>query len=345
MPEEQKTTATSSPARRNAALDFTKGALVLIMVLYHWINYFQGPHDNRYLRFLTPSFICISGFLISHIYLSKYGIMNPRLPMRLITRGLKILGVFLLLNVIMIFLAGGPGNGRLLLSDLTASNLVAVFVTGNILIPGLGKGVAFYILVPISYLLMLSAVLLIVNRIYKYIFHLTFAFFLLSILILRWNGLESSNLEMLAIGLLGVLFGYIPIEKINAFVRHPYFLGLAYVCYVGAITMWNVIYPLQVIGVCLSLMILYLLGDQGGEAGRLRSRVILLGNYSLFGYIAQIAILQLLRRGLVHLNPRAAVLGLSFFLAFVLTIITVEAVDYARTGSITVDRLYKAVFA
>src|SRR6267154_2261480 len=83
---------TANKTNRNPALDFTKGALVLIMVLYHWINYFYGPHDNRYLRFLTPSFICITGFLISNIYLSKYDISDPRLPKRLFQRGAKILG-------------------------------------------------------------------------------------------------------------------------------------------------------------------------------------------------------------------------------------------------------------
>jgi uncharacterized membrane protein len=81
---------TSSKANRILALDFTKGALVLIMVLYHWINYFNGPSDNRYLRFLTPSFIFITGFLISNVYLTKYGILDPQLPKRLIQRGVKI---------------------------------------------------------------------------------------------------------------------------------------------------------------------------------------------------------------------------------------------------------------
>ncbi len=337
--------APNNKAQRIPALDYVKGALVLIMVLYHWLNYFEGPHDSRYLRFLTPSFICITGFMISHIYLSKYGTANPRLPMRLITRGLKLLGVFILLNLILVFLASGSGNGRLFLSNMTASNLIAVFLTGNVFVPGLGKGVAFYILVPIGYLLLLSAVLVIAYRFYKYSFHVTCAVFLLGVLTLGVLGKESATLEMLAIGLLGVLFGFIPIEKINAFVRHPYSLALAYLGYLGAITLWNVIYPLQVIGVCLSLMILYLMGEQSGEAGWLRSRVLLLGKYSLFGYIAQIAILQLLRRSLVHVSPRAAVLVFSFVLAFALTQVAVEVVDFARKGSPTVDTMYKAVFA
>src|SRR6185295_1822787 len=63
--------ATERPGR-NPALDFTKGALVLIMVLYHWLNYFVSADGfgYRYLRFITPSFIVITGFLVSHIYLS-----------------------------------------------------------------------------------------------------------------------------------------------------------------------------------------------------------------------------------------------------------------------------------
>src|SRR5207302_5956026 len=56
--------ATASKTHRLPALDFTKGALVLFMVLYHWLNYFVSTEGDfyRYLRFLTPSFI----FIIEH---------------------------------------------------------------------------------------------------------------------------------------------------------------------------------------------------------------------------------------------------------------------------------------
>ncbi|HEY1462593.1 MAG TPA: hypothetical protein VGF44_04170, partial [Terriglobales bacterium] len=52
-------------AVRNPALDFTKGFLVLLMVVYHWFNYFVGPQAGvyKYIRFLTPSFIFITGFI------------------------------------------------------------------------------------------------------------------------------------------------------------------------------------------------------------------------------------------------------------------------------------------
>src|SRR6266404_6713536 len=103
----QTMTIPGAKPARIPALDFTKGALVLIMVLYHWINYFLGPHDIRYLRFLTPSFIFISGFIVSNVYIFKYGISDAQLPKRLIQRGLKILGVFLLLNLLRNFIAPG----------------------------------------------------------------------------------------------------------------------------------------------------------------------------------------------------------------------------------------------
>src|SRR5207302_4152039 len=188
-------------------------------------------------------------------------------------------------------------------------------------------------------------VLLIACRFYKYAFDVVFMFFLLCVLLLDLNGLESANLDLLTIGLLGVIIGHVPIEKINNVVRHPYTLVSAYLCYTGAITIWDVVYPLQVVGVCLSLLLIYLVGAKNGEPGRMRRHIILLGKYSLFGYIAQIAVLQLIFRGLRHINLEAGALGISFFGAFALTVLAVEAIDRVRAKSTTVDGLYKAVFA
>src|SRR5262245_13312773 len=98
--------AAAGATQRIAALDFTKGALVLFMVLYHWLNYFVASQGEfyRYLRFLTPSFIFITGFLISNVYLSRYRISDPRLPRRLVQRGLKTLAIFIILNILIGFL-------------------------------------------------------------------------------------------------------------------------------------------------------------------------------------------------------------------------------------------------
>jgi len=341
------TVRTETEPGRISALDFTKGALVLIMVLYHWLDYFYGAHDSRYLRFLTPSFIFITGFLISNVYLSKYGVGDARLPLRLILRGMKILAVFIALNamIILMLMFAGSGGGRLMLAQLTFGGLLNILLAGNVVVTGAGKVVAFYILVPISYLLLLSAPLTMMCRWYKYTFQVACVCFLLGVLAFRLNGIESSNLELLAIGLLGVVVGYLPLSKISSFISRPYALAAAYLCYLVAITLWNVIYPLQIVGVCLSLMILYFLGTRGDDKGKVRGRIVLLGKYSLFGYIAQIAILQALRRGFLHIDLGPVVLEISFVLAVVLTLLSVEGVDRARARSTVVDACYRFVFA
>jgi peptidoglycan/LPS O-acetylase OafA/YrhL len=337
--------ASSPKAPRIPALDFTKGALVLIMVLYHWMNYFLtlGWTYYRYLHFLTPSFIFITGFMISNVYLSKYAAADPRLPRRLFTRGLKLMAIFVVLNLARTFVVSALGTAVIDRNPLDPTNIFTILVSGNLPVSG-GKLVSFSILVSISYLLMLSGVLMLAFRFYRYTFHLVCALLLLSILILRLTGAQSFNLEFITIGMLGVVTGFTPITAINGLVRHPYALAFSYFLYTIAITIWNVPFPLLIVGVCLSLMVIYLIGASGSESGTVRSEVILLGKYSLFGYISQIAILQILSAGLRH-NLGVAALGISFFAAFALTIVSVEVVNRARARAASVDRLYKAVFA
>lgn len=340
------TTKSSSKTQRIPALDFTKGVLVLIMVLYHWINYFIGPQwpYYQYLRFLTPSFIFISGFMISSIYLSKYNAVDPRLPRRLFTRGLKLMAVFLVLNIVRGCVIPILGAHEPWTNPLTPRNIFTIFVSGNSPVSG-DKLAAFPILVPISYLLMLSGALMFPYRFQKYTFHFVCMFLLLSILMLQLVGAKSPNLECIAIGMLGVLAGFISMDRINRVVRHRLKLIFAYLCYTITIAIWNDPFPLLIAGVSLSLMVIYSIGKIGDEYGTLRSEVTLLGKYSLLGYISQIAILQILSAMFRHVHLGNSVLGISFVLAFFLTVVTVEIVDRARMRVGPIDRLYKAVFA
>ncbi len=325
-------------AQRIPALDMTKGVLVLFMVLYHWLNYFVGPyrHIYRYLRFLPPSFIFITGFLISNIYFSKYGIADPRLPKRLVSRGLKTLGIFTILNVLISVLFTGL--------HVSVTSVVAAYVTGNVELVGFGKVASFYILVPISYLLLLSAGLLIICRRYAYTFHVVCLLFVLSILVLKLNGLSSGALELVTIGLLGITTGYVSLDRINRIMGHSFLLFAVYLCYLGAITVWDPKYPVQVLGVYLTVMLIYVLSTNHGGSSPVPRGLVLLGRYSLFGYIAQIAMLQLLHRGLRQHQLGPVALGGTLFAAVLLTIMAVAALDRARTESTTVDGLYKAVF-
>ena len=326
---------------RNPALDFTKGALVLLMVLYHWINYFVSPQGSvyTYLRFITPSFIFIAGFLVAHVYPVKYGWGNPAAAKRLVIRGLKLLALFTILNVIanMAFATSHKGTMPGLESFLR--NATSIYLSGN------GRA-SFGVLVPISYLLLLSAGILLAGEASKYSVHILCAALFLSLALLNVYNLSSANLELIAVGLLGMVLGLYPLERVNRWIGHPYVLMSLYVGYVYAVTLWDVVYVLQVIGVCLSVMLIYIAGTKGVSWSKTTRQINLLGKYSLFGYVAQIGLLELLHRGLPHLHLGIlSVWIISFIGAFALTIIMVKMLDWIREKSHTVDILYRFTFS
>ena len=333
--------AASGTSSRIPALDFTKGVLVGFMVLYHWLNYFVGAESNvyRYLRFLTPSFIFITGFLISHVHANKYGAANPKLSARLFWRGLKIIAVFVGLNVLIGLLFPDYSVRNIFAGHSLLSSLKDVFVSGNALY-GARKTTAFTILVPIGYLLVVSAGL---ARLKWNGFYVAGTAVLLCTIFLAL-GVQSVNLELVMIGLLGVMSGHIP-NVLTTIREHPLLIALSYGAYIAAITILDVSLPLRVIGVCLSLMLIYVIGAAGGDTGRFQRWLLVLGKYSLFAYVSQIAILQLLHRGLAHSNLGVGGLVASLLAAFALTIISAEVVDLARPKSKVVDKFYKAVFA
>ena len=331
---------------RIAALDFTKGALVLFMVLYHWLNYFVAPQGDfyRYIRFVSPSFIFITGFLISNVYFSKYKMTNPQLPKRLALRGLKILGIFVALNLAIALLFSRSYDGQI--TFLSSEALRAVFVAGNTEMVGSGKAAAFYILVPIGYLLLLSAGLTVGARHFRYIFHVACIAGLAGVFVLWRNFEHSGNLEMITIGLLGVVAGDRPLQVIKKIASHRFIFLIAYVCYVAAIIAFNVVYPLLIVGVFLSLMFFFMLGELF-KTGAVSDHIVLLGKYSLFAYVSQIAILQFMHRGLRYadVSSNAAVVLASFVTAFVLTSLSVVVMQWMRTRASIIDRGYKAIFA
>lgn len=350
-PQSHDTPRTTNPAHagRISALDFTKGALVFFMVIYHWINYFIGiqwPY-YRYLRFLTPSFIFIAGFIVSNIYLRKYEVSDPRLANRLLIRGSKLLAVFISLNAARNLLLPILFSHIALPNLLEYPNLRAIFLTGDFT----SKVVSFSILVPIAYLLMLSGVILALARLLRassrscgYIALAIAACLFIGIIMVDLRGSKAPLLEVVAVGMLGILAGFRPISAINRTVRRPFWLIVGYVFYIIAITIWDVPYPLEVVGTCLSVIIIYLVGTVDRPSW-VRNEVILLGKYSLWGYVSQIAILQILAAVFRHANVGRATPIVSFLAALALTVAAVEAVHWARAKTGTMDWLYRTVFA
>ncbi len=336
LPDTPKTTD------RNLVLDFTKGVLVLCMVLYHSMNYFmenRGGDLLKYLRFLPPSFIFITGFLVSNIYFAKYDVRDLKLHKRLAVRGLKLLAIFTLLNLVTCLMLSHNYNGRTMGIKLFFQNIPAIYLTGN------GRVAVFEVLLPISYLLIVSGGLLIGCHWNRWFMLYLFGALFVGQWLLERAGYTSANLSLFIIGLLGMVWGLTHMERINAWAGHTLLVLAAYAVYVGIITFWTENYLIQCCGVCLTLLLIYALGLKWGMRGHLQKTIILLGRYSLIGYIAQIAVLQIIHRILHHIGLPAGQFAIAFVTALALTVFTVWLLDRSRMRSNITDRLYRTAFA
>jgi len=277
--------------------------------------------------------------VIANVYPAKYGWGNLQASERLISRGLKILTLFTLLNLIANVMFASNYKGAMPGIGGFIRDAPSIYLSGN-------ARASFWVLVPISYLLLLSAGVFLAGRASKYSVHLLCASSFLCVAVLNLYDRSSPILEMVAIGLLGMVFGLCPIETINRWADHPYMIFGLNVGYIFAITMWGVVYFLQVVGVCLSVMLIYLVGMKIVAWDRIHHPINLLGKYSLFGYVAQIGLLQLLHRALPYAQLEVVeVWIISFVGAFVLTFVMVNVLDCLRAKSGTMDRLYRVTLS
>ena len=329
--------AVSRTSRRIVALDFTKGALVLIMVLYHWLNYFVIGHDGiyKFLRFLPTSFTFITGFLISQVYLAKYEQGGLQVSKRLLLRGVKLLGIAAFLNLAPAMTRTNALHTRA--DGWSIDTFVWAYFAGT-------HSVAFSVLVPIAYLLILSAGLLFISRHYRNIFHIICFVLVGSAIVCDFSGVNSGYLQIISVGMLGVSVGHIPIDRINTFMKRPVTIFTMYCAYLIAITLWNDSYILQVAGVIASVAVFYWIGMQDADVLGIQRTTVLLGQYSLFAYIAQILILQLLRGSFHAFRVGKWGPPTAFFLCLACAIVSVEALDRSRSRLLAVNKLYNAVF-
>jgi uncharacterized membrane protein len=75
-----ETTTVRQQDKRNPAIDFTRGMLVLLMVVHHTMDYFAaeaGGASLTYARFVAPGFLFMNGYLIARIYFPKYMVGKP----------------------------------------------------------------------------------------------------------------------------------------------------------------------------------------------------------------------------------------------------------------------------
>ncbi len=162
---------------------------------------------------------------------------------------------------------------------------------------------------------------------------------------LNLRHIEYPNLELVAVGLLGIVLGYASGNQLQKLVKKYTIVAVLYCLYLVAITFWKVSYYVQIVGACLTTTLIYVLGVHAGSGEPLQSRIILLGKYSLFGYISQIAILRLLSACLRRISYNPAVLTASLVAGFALTLLAVEVMDRLRMRYRMIDTAYKWIFA
>jgi hypothetical protein len=331
----------SADSERNSALDFTKGVLVLLMLLYHWINYFVSTEGTiyTYLRFVTPSFIFITGFLISSIYPAKHGFNYGHVFERLLQRGVKLLAMFTALNVLANLMFSSNYRGEMPGVQGFFDRASDIYISGN------AKS-SFWVLLPIAYFLPIAGALLLVGRGSRMFLQMTLCSVMLCIAMLSLWTVSSANLEMIGVGVLGLVCGTYPVNKVHRAFDHPIVFGTLYGGYTLAIAMWGVPYILQLVGVCLNVALIYMAAIRRSVLRMVYDCVVLLGQYSLFGYIAQIGILHFLRNLMGHIDyPAGVVLGISLIGAGFLTVVSVIALDEARRRFTVVRSMYEGVFA
>jgi peptidoglycan/LPS O-acetylase OafA/YrhL len=304
------------------------------MVLYHWMNYFVSVEANlyRYFRFLTPSFILISGVLVSSVQIRRYGARNRELHKRLFARGLRLLVLFTVLNVLAgVFLARNYRGADLGWAALVRGAF-SIYVTGN------GKAV-FEVLVPIGYFLLLAPALLLTHSAVRGLLHVLTVSTLVATGFAEASGSPSVNLELIAMAMIGLSVGTTSVIRDGTAGKVPLaVLLVAYIGYLGAVSAWDVVFPVRVVGVCLTVLLVYGVALRLGSSGLVQKNVELMGRYSLVAYVTQIVLLQLLRRAIAGLEVNVVLILL---LAGIGTWVVVERLDNARRRIPAADYLYR----
>lgn len=329
--------ATSSP--RLASLDIAKGLFVLAMVFYHSLNYSSEYYlAFRYLSFLPPSFIFIAGYLVIALYPNRYQADTRRMYLRLIVRGLRLILIFTLLNL------GGLMVARsyhpLDVPAVMWENGVDIFVIGS------GRYAIFEVLLPIGYFLVISPLILWVHGRGRLPLLVLGIFSVAGTAWLNHHGVSSGNLNLLAAGVLGASVApFVRLEHLAGGCLKLAVLAGAFAAYELIGRTWGHVFEIQILGSTIAVF-LFLAFAQAVPVGSWPvRRMIILGQYSLLGYILQIAVLQVILRLSGRPEPWSVAFHAWMIATLVAMTLLVEATHLLRSKSPLADRAYRLVFA
>lgn len=324
---------------RNTALDFVKGVLVLSMVLYHSLNYFMNNSILfRYLRFIAPGFIFISGFMVTNVLYLKYGAHFRSLSSRLVSKGIKLVAIFTCLNIVINFAFNSNYGGRELGIRFFFQNALSIYYFG------IDKMAAFGILLPIGYLYIFASFVLWMTKRSRYFLFLLSIGLIIYVTIYSLYFKVSGHVWSITFGFFGMTLGLIPVQKINKLLVHKLYIVFLFTIYLVIISIFSQPFLLQVFGTVLTLSFFYAIGMSPGCKGIIAEGIYLLGRFSLVSYIIQIVILQVIYRFSILNSGEVKSILIAFSITLVLTFAFIEILNLSIQHSRVIKKLYRVIF-
>lgn len=330
---------------RDYAFDFVKGILVLLMVVYHVMSIMStaGPDDFRYIRFISGSFIFVSGYIVAQFFESRFERDPVATSKRLMARGLKLLAIFTALNMLIHTTGIGNADKLQLGPEGFWSHASSIYLQGD------GSISSFLILLPIAYLLIMAPVFLLASALKRpAMAFLMLAGALTSAAMPAVTG-RSAVLEFMLVGVAGLCAGLLAgpggLPPIRFALRRPLALmGLALSLWLTGQLSDNV--ATYTIGIAIVLKCLYELVPLESVGGPLARGTALLGRYSLASYIAQIVLIQTLFRLFGKQRwPLGAEIAAFCLVTGMALVGLCLLLDRLRARSAAVDRSYRLIFS
>lgn len=317
--------------------------MVVTMVVHHSIDYF-APISMlsiyKYIRFVTGGYVFLSGYLVTQIYLPKYIGNRNIMVNRLMIRGLKLIILFVSINI-----CGFLTKNLIRNQNLSFSSLVSYLYI--ILLAGSYERATFSILAPISYLLLgIGALFLFLKDGSKIIpsFSLCLIIFCS---IAFYDNRGAYNLRYLTIGLCGATCGFwfSIISKWKIDVRKNLLkLFIVTLVLIGFLNTFKLYFPVYLSSTILILYWIYLVGTTWESNSWAKTGLYFLGRYSLLSYFSQIFILQLLKQLDLINNGELCSLAVAILIAGLGMVLIVMNVDWARKRWQIVEISYKLIF-
>jgi hypothetical protein len=320
---------------RDTALDIVKGLSVVVMVLYHNVEYFpDSPLNLKYLSFVSGAFIFLAGFVVTNIYFQKYDARQSwsLICRRLVERGLKLIVLAVALNLVIWRMGGGKGGNLSTLyynlftgANYRAASFVLVVVIGYSLI---ATGLLVAAFRGRSAWLLVTAVAMVTYSLISNYYHLPHDYYV----------------RLLAIGQLGAAFGLFQRATLVKVAGKFESVLLLYVAQLLLLVVLPTAYWLYLVNLLCTLLLAYSVALKCSETSLISRKLILLGQYSLLSYFFQIAFLQCVRRvGRGEITDEWVLVAIGATSVAMLGFM--ELTNWLKKKSAIVNQTYKWIFS